>query len=210
MNLQKMWECIYHCVSSGDDSRLDYWRNLPAPAETSDQFFYSELAWCVYNGGMSERIIRSKWPYLRAAYHDFDPDAVVEDPGVLGRALLVINHPGKVNAIIVSAGKIIKDRPIGERLALMNDDEVLEYLESYPFIGSVTRYHLARNCGYDVVKPDVHLVRLAEYLGYETPDKLVSEIAVFANERKAVIDYVLWRFLSWFGPSAYETISLFV
>lgn len=148
-------------------------------------------------------------PYLRAAYHDFDPDAVASDPGTAEKALMIINHPGKVNAVIKAAAIIIKDRPISERLASMNDDEVLEYLESYPFIGSVTRYHLARNCGYDVVKPDVHLVRLADYLGYETPDKLVSEIAVFANEKKAVIDYVLWRFLSWFGPSAYETISLF-
>ncbi len=210
MNLQKMWECIYHCVSGGDDANLDYWRNLPMPAEISDHFFFSELAWCVYNGGMSESIIRSKWPYLRVAYHDFDPGTVVKDPDVSEKALMIINHKGKVNAIIAAAGKIIKDRPIGERLASMDDMEALEYLESFPFIGSVTKYHLARNCGYDVVKPDVHLVRLSEFLGYESPDVLVSEIAVFTNERKGLIDYVLWRFLSWAGSSAYETISLFM
>lgn len=210
MRLQEMWEWIYQCVTNGDGTSLNYWRNLPSPSEVTDSYFYAELAWCVYNGGMSERIIRSKWPALRSVYHEFDPDAVVEDQKVLDNALKVFNHRGKANAVISAAHKTIKDRPIGKRLASMADKEILEYLQTYPFIGPVTRYHVARNCGLDVVKPDVHLVRLSEFLGYKSPDALVNEIAVFANERKGLIDYVLWRFLSWAGPSAYETISLFM
>ncbi|WP_421070265.1 hypothetical protein [Pelotomaculum propionicicum] len=211
MDLQKMWAFIYKCVSNdgANNVSIDYWRDLPGPGETSDTDFYSELAWCVYNGGMSERVIRSKWPYLKAAYHEFDPDAVASDPNVLQNALMVINHKGKAKAVIASAGKIINDRPIGERLASLSENEVLSYLETYPFIGSVTKYHLARNCGMDVVKPDVHLVRLTDYLGYESPDALVSEIVGFTGLRKGLIDFVLWRFLSWYGPAAYETISLF-
>ena len=35
---------------------------------------------------------------LRAAYHDFSPDTIVKDPGVLEKALMVINHQGKAKA----------------------------------------------------------------------------------------------------------------
>ncbi|HUW65883.1 MAG TPA: hypothetical protein VMW83_14560, partial [Spirochaetia bacterium] len=60
-------------------------------------------------------------------------------------------------------------------------------------------YHLARNVGLDVVKPDRHMVRLAQYLQYSSPDELVSEIASETGERKGLIDFVLWRWLAWMG-----------
>jgi hypothetical protein len=43
-----------------------------------------------------------------------------------------------------------------------------ELLQKLPFIGPVTCYHLARNIGLlDVVKPDLHLERLAAHWGFD-------------------------------------------
>jgi len=209
VNLLGIWNfALNFCVEGG--ANLEYWRNLPRPADISEKFFFSELTWCIYNAGMKETLIRQKWPALTDAFHDFDADMIVSNfSQVWAVALKVFNHPGKCDAVINSAINIIKDRPINEKMASMTEDEALKYFQSYPYIGRVTRYHIARNVGFDVVKPDRHLVRIAEFLKYQTPDALVQEIANLTGERKGFIDYIIWQWLSWQGQSAYETLKLY-
>ena len=55
-----------------------------------------------------------------------------------------------------------------------------------------TKYHLAKNCGADVAKPDVHLQRLAEAHGTTVHD-LCADLASRTGYRIATIDLVLWR-----------------
>jgi hypothetical protein len=57
-----------------------------------------------------------------------------------------------------------------------------------------------------VVKPHRHLVRLAQYLSYSSPDKLVSQITAETGERKGLIDFILWRWLSWMGSGGFEKV----
>ena len=68
----------------------------------------------------------------------------------------------------------------------------LEYLEGLPFIGPVTKYHLARNLGLDFVKPDRHLVRIAHKYGL-TPHTMCENLARETGERIGTIDVVIWR-----------------
>lgn len=70
----------------------------------------------------------------------------------------------------------------------------VSFLETFPYIGPVTAYHLAKNIGLDVVKPDRHLVRLAASAGYPSPLALCEDIATVLGERLGVVDLVLWRF----------------
>lgn len=111
----------------------------------------------------------------------------------------MIRHRGKAQAVFDGALQVAADGPMGDRLAAMSIEDALAYLQTFSFIGSITKYHLARNVGLDVVKPDRHMVRLAQYLQYSSPDELVSEIASETGERKGLIDFVLWRWLAWMG-----------
>ena len=52
----------------------------------------------------------------------------------------------------------------------MNDDKVVEWCASLPYIGPTTKYHLAINLGADFCKPDVHLSRLATHQNVAVPD----------------------------------------
>lgn len=48
--------------------------------------------------------------------------------------------------------------------AVLNADNptaLLDWCEAIPFVGAITRYQLAKNLGWDGVKPDLHLCRLA-------------------------------------------------
>lgn len=101
-------------------------------------------------------------------------------------------------------GNKAKNEAIGaacHRMRLLGWDDVVENigrtgvdaLEAWPWIGPITKFHLGRNIGLDVVKPDRHLVRWAEALGYETPLELCEAIGRLTGERVGTVDVVLWR-----------------
>jgi hypothetical protein len=70
----------------------------------------------------------------------------------------------------------------------------LAALEALPFIGTVTKWHLAKNLGLDVAKPDRHLLRIAARFGYDDVQRMCHDICEFCGERISVADLVLWRF----------------
>lgn len=74
---------------------------------------------------------------------------------------------------------------------LTAEDQV-EYCASLPWIGGITKYHLAKNFGVDCAKPDVHLQRLATANG-ESVDGLCRRLAVETGYRIATVDVILWR-----------------
>jgi hypothetical protein len=68
----------------------------------------------------------------------------------------------------------------------------LEFLGGLPWIGKVTRHHLAKNLGATAAKPDVHLVRLANREGI-TPARLCRRLARQTGYRIPTVDSILWR-----------------
>lgn len=66
------------------------------------------------------------------------------------------------------------------------------FCETLPWIGGITKYHLAKNFGAQVAKPDVHLQRLAEHEG-TTPQALCERLAGETGLKVATVDVVLWR-----------------
>lgn len=102
-------------------------------------------------------------------------------------AATVFGHPGKSAAI---------DRIWEDRLQLFGRyilaEAKLDVLAELPWIGPVTRYHLAKNLGANVAKPDVHLERLAR--GDKTTTRtLCKRLARWSGYRVATIDSILWR-----------------
>jgi len=68
----------------------------------------------------------------------------------------------------------------------------VEFCASLPWIGNITKYHLAKNFGADVAKPDVHLQRLADREG-TTAQALCERLAKATGYRAATVDVLLWR-----------------
>lgn len=96
-------------------------------------------------------------------------------------------HPKKVEAI----DYIWRNR---ERLfkAFTADPDKLAYCATLPHIGPITKYHLAKNFGVDVAKPDIHLQRLADREG-TTPQALCERLAAETGYRASTVDLILWR-----------------
>ena len=99
----------------------------------------------------------------------------------------VFGHQGKTKAI---------DHIWAHRKVLFAAFEIAEnklaYCHTLPFIGNITKYHLAKNFGLDTIKPDVHLMRLAKAEPV-SPMALCARLAYQTGYRQSTIDSILWR-----------------
>ncbi len=159
--------------SHGYGEMIEWSESIRPPATTDE--FASEAIYVICNSGMAVTVAA---PIAKRCL-----DRLREG----GSAADVFGHPGKRAAI---------DQIWREREALFEGyrsaTSKLEYLESLPWIGPVTRHHLAKNLGADEAKPDVHMERLARR-ERTTTLKLCRRLARQIGYRIATIDSVLWR-----------------
>jgi len=172
---------------------IDWCDNRIAFENCDERRFLLEYGWVVFNSGMRNKVISDKWKDLTKAFHYFVPfQILVYEDKVRKEALAIFGNKRKVDAIISTAKKIVNEG-FEKSMRAKIEHLTLEYLDSLPMIGEVTKYHLARNLGFDYVKPDRHLVRLATKYGM-TPFQLCYLIHKKTGRRLGTIDVILWRF----------------
>ena len=70
----------------------------------------------------------------------------------------------------------------------------LAELQRFSYIGAITAFHLAKNIGVSIAKPDRHLTRLCNAAGFAQVGELCQCIASFVGDDISKVDTVLWRF----------------
>jgi hypothetical protein len=134
--------------------------------------FFREYVYVVLNTGMKNQVAQKM--YERFCNSD-DPISTVK-------------HKGKRKAIAEFADH--QDEFFRNFKEATNK---LMFLETLPFIGSITKYHLARNLGVDCAKPDRHMTRLAKTFGFTDVQAMCEEIKKATGDRIGTIDVILWR-----------------
>lgn len=150
------------------------WAESIAPC-TSANFFLDEYIWVVLNAGMREQVARGIFGRVQEAIGENIP------------ILEVFAHTGKAAAItkmLTSYHEAFS--------GYQEATDKISYLETLPFIGKVTKYHLAKNLGLDCIKPDRHLVRISKSYNM-TPVEMCKKLAAETGEKLATIDLVIWR-----------------
>ena len=106
--------------------------------------------------------------------------------------MTLFGHWRKIDAIINIARKMHEEGfgTIKSRI----EREGVEFIQLLPFMGPATSFHLAKNIGLNVVKPDRHLQRVSAAVGYENPKHLCEDISKIIGDRVSVVDLVIWRF----------------
>ena len=74
----------------------------------------------------------------------------------------------------------------------LQTDDLIAFCETLPWIGPITKFHLAKNLGSNVAKPDVHMLRLAKRSG-TAAQELCERLSRETGYRAATIDLILWR-----------------
>lgn len=155
------------------DDDIAWSESIEPPASPED--FALEAIFVICNSGMKNTVARRIFEKCR--------DALLDQQS----ASSAFGHAGKAGAI----DKIWGDR--GQLFAdYMAADDKLAFCGSLPWIGGITKFHLAKNFGVDCAKPDVHLQRLADREGC-TAQALCERLAAETGYRVATVDLILWR-----------------
>jgi hypothetical protein len=150
------------------------WSESIGPPSTADDFA-REAIYVICNSGMKNSVAA---PIAKRCLAALEAGA---------SSATVFNHPGKRVAI----DAIWRQRDVLFRRYCREADK-LEVLSELPWIGPVTRHHLAKNLGADTAKPDVHLERLARR-DRTTTQTLCRRLSRVTGYRVATIDSILWR-----------------
>jgi len=158
--------------------------------------FLREHAWVTLSSGMRERVIRSLFEAVTVSFCYWESAKVIAENASRCRrlALMRFNNIRKIEAIIAAARSVSSRGFDSLKKALYQDP--LATLQSLPYIGPVTCYHLAKNIGLQVAKPDRHLTRLADSVGYSDVQLFCKHISLESGDIIPVVDIVLWRFAS--------------
>lgn len=172
MNLDE-YGVLHEAVAEMYGKDIDFYESS-VPCRTSHAFA-AEAIWVILCSGMKAQIARK--------IQEKVTDAILDNRPVSS----VFGHKGKAAAI----DNIWKNR---DRLfdEYEQAEDKLTYLQGLPWIGPITKYHLAKNLGMDVAKPDRHLVRIAESYGIDT-FQLCRKLSEETGFKIATVDYVIWR-----------------
>lgn len=150
------------------------WSENCAPPDSAEEFA-TEAIFVICNSGMKHTIAREIFNKCMQAIRAGESTSTV------------FGHKGKSGAI----DAIWKDRQTWFENFLAAEDKV-EFCKTIPWIGSITSYHLAKNFGAQVAKPDIHLVRLAERHA-TSPQELCEAISERTGYKVSTVDLILWR-----------------
>ncbi len=180
-------------VNEGFATEIDWQdsRNLTSLTETQ---FLEEFTWVVLSSGMRESVIRRLFPKISTAFLGWESARAITRKSASCQydALQTFNNKGKINAVLATC-EIIANIGFDKFRDKIKNNGV-DFISTLSFMGPATSYHLAKNIGIDVVKPDRHLIRIAQSAKFKTPAALCSTIAEHTGDKVSVIDIVLWRY----------------
>lgn len=170
---QTQFAAMVEALGEVGQDDIEWSENIQPPADADD--FASEAIFVICNSGMKNTVAR----------------------GIFARVMAAINAGGSAHEGFGHAGKATAIDDIWSRRhellrAYLAAHDKVEFCASLPWIGKITKYHLAKNFGAQVAKPDVHLKRLADREGV-TAQTLCERLAASSGYRIATVDVLLWR-----------------
>lgn len=168
-----IFNAVVKALGSIGQEDIKWSEGIKPPTDAED--FALEAIFVICNSGMKNTVARGIY------------ERVAKELYAGGTAHNKFGHVGKASAI---------DAIWVDRLALferyMAADDKLAFCASLPWIGGITKYHLAKNFGAQVAKPDVHLQRLADHEG-TTAQALCERLSAATGWKVATVDVLLWR-----------------
>jgi len=176
MNLIEIYKYIKQLViEKGFQSQIDWVQSIPPIEEMSKWYFFREYVWVVLNTGMKTEVIQKTFDtFWNNGEFNFN----------------IIGHLKKKESIKKTYNRL--DFYFNH---FKNSKNKLKYLETLPFIGPITKNHLARNLGsLEYAKSDRHLVRIASFFNYPNVQSFCDIISEGSKDKSGVVDLIFWGF----------------
>ena len=159
------WDVVHrHCQRAFYDS----WESIKYASVNpiTEEAFFKNYLWCVYVSGFSAKAVTANYDKLLLAHNLVDSrgffiPALHADPPCKDKVFAIWKNHAKFNAIF-DTRKRVRDGWTHFRKTYLDGRNPLD-IQNIAFMGPALSRHLARNLGaVNVVKPDVHMLRLAE------------------------------------------------
>jgi len=172
-----------------DPEAFDRVRTKTPPTDATD--FALRVSYVILNSGMKWTVTKDIWARMKSS---------LIETGEVGDTF---GHPAKRKAIDLVMSNRSELFQTFKSAWANGSEEVIEFCETLPYVGGITKYHLAKNLGVDTAKPDVWLERVAANSG-EDVQELCSRLSQLAGDSVATVDYVIWKACQqgWWRPGA--------
>lgn len=173
-----------------------FWQKSAEAMQFSESDLLRESAWVILCSGFKETAVRKVFGNISLSFCDWESakEILESERACRMTALGAFRNKKKIEAIIEVARRI-EDEGFRQIKKKCLANPISEF-QKFPFIGPITAWHLAKNLGFDVAKPDRHLVRLSEWLGRESPHELCAYLSSRTGNPVKVVDLILWRFMA--------------
>ena len=182
-----------YVIEAGFDHEIDWQSDLDFESVTETDFL-REAAWVVLSSGFRESVVRRCFDDVSQAFLRWSNAQRIYDcrESCRKRAISCFGNRSKIQAILTIVERVVDDG--FDCVKMQIKSRGVDYLQELPYIGPTTSYHLAKNIGFQVVKPDRHLLKIAQITGYESPLEMCTVITDLVGDPIAVVDIVLWRY----------------
>ena len=211
MEINKITPQIFHQIEnylvqinqdSDKSTFAELKQNLDNPKKLNPKEFAEEIIYVILASGFKQKTAK-KYFYLIIDY------LKKSKPPTLENLLQIFNNKNKMKAVLKiweNKKKYCKEFYVKKPL-----QKQLNFLQTLPHIGNITKFHIARNLGLNFVKYDIWIQRLGVCLfGCENDvckidnsklspyiqqicDKMFNELSLSLNEKEGYIDVVLWK-----------------
>lgn len=180
-------------IDSGYEEEI-LWQSSSCFDDLDEASFLRELAWVILSSGMKERVIRKLFSNISECFFYWQSAKKIIENGekCFNDAIIYFNNKPKISSIIYAAHKLNEIEFDDFKIEVYEDP--IGNLQEFPYIGPITVYHLAKNIGLPVAKPDRHLTRIANAEGYSDVQAFCKHISYLCGDPVPVVDIVLWRF----------------
>lgn len=162
--------------------------------------FFEEYVWVACATGFSAKAVSKFIDRLIDKLGWYDELALEQFEDVFERVRSILNNRDKIKAMHKTA-KMIREGVFETGWDKWKQDYMStpEKLQKLPYIGKITCFHLARNIGLmEVVKPDLHLVRMARHWGYKDCVTMCKDVRP-KGMPLGIVDYIFWIAAATFG-----------
>lgn len=169
--------------------------------EVSPEWFFQEYIWVVHATGFSAKAVSKFIDRLISGYGQYNTLCDETFESCLKRVSKVCNNPQKAKAVWMTS-RILSEgiNNAGWETFKNNELRDVNRLVKLPYIGNVTKYHLARNIGMlNCVKPDLHLTRMKSYWNYESEEEMIRDMSSKYDLPLGISDMIAWYYASTFG-----------
>lgn len=218
-NLREIFDLMFkklETISNKDNfiKEINKRRKRVFDSNKPDSFFYKTMVRDIFNAGMKVSVVTDKWLDISAAFSNFDVEKVSKyddrDLQNLMSNPKIIRNEKKIRACIKNARRMkVLSGKFGSFGEFLNRNENNLFLlkkkltSNFRYLGNVLVLDYLKDIGMDIIKPDVHVMRVFFRLDFidseeRTEANIYRVIRVAENikretsEKLAVIDAVFW------------------